>query len=218
MSGTSEQTRRLYRRRARRYDKTFWLLRAAGVSDGKYRRRAVHHLQLGPGDTVVDLGCGTGLNFPHLYEKVGPQGQIVGVDLTDAMLRQAAERVSDEGWNNVTLVEADVADFDFPSNVDGIISTLALTLSPSVDDVIRRGAAALREGGRLALVDLKQPEAWPEWLVRFVAWTQSPFGVSMELADRHPWESVREYLHEVHFAEFYLGAIYVSVGEKATAT
>ena len=214
MSGTSSTTRRLYRKRARRYDRSFWLLRAAGMRDGRYRRRAAKALNLRPGDTVVDLGCGTGLNFPHLLERVGPAGLVVGVDLTDAMLAQAAERVTRAGWRNVTLVESDVADYAFPAELDGIISTLALTLSPAFDDVIRRGALALRDGGRVAIVDLKKPEKWPHWLVRFAAWTQSPFGVSLDLAHRHPWESIRRHLHEVCFREFYHGAMYLSVGEK----
>jgi demethylmenaquinone methyltransferase/2-methoxy-6-polyprenyl-1,4-benzoquinol methylase len=52
------------------------------------RKRAVRALNLQRGDTVVDIGCGTGLNFPLLQGAIGPEGTIVGVDLTDAMLSQ----------------------------------------------------------------------------------------------------------------------------------
>lgn len=206
--------RRLYRRRAPHYDGALRLLRAAGVRDTRYRTRAVEHLELRPGDTAVDLGCGTGLNFSHLLARVGPEGRLIGVDLTDAMLAEATARVAGAGWENVSLVESDFADFEFSTGVAGIVSTFALTLSPAFDDVIRRGAEALRDGGRFAIVDLKEPERWPRWLVRFAAWTQKPFGVSLELARRHPWESIRRHLHEVCYVEFYGGAIYLSVGEK----
>lgn len=214
MTMDTSAIRRLYRRRARRYDGALRLLRAAGVRDASYRSRAVEHLGLRPGDTAIDLGCGTGLNFSHLLARVGSEGRVIGVDLTDAMLAQAAARVDQAGWKNVTLVESDVADVELPAGAGGIISTFALTLSPAFDDVIRRSAAALREGGRLAVVDLKEPERWPRWLVRFAAWTQKPFGVTLELAGRHPWESIRRHLHEVCYVEFYGGAIYLSVGER----
>ena len=73
---------------------------------------------------------------------------------------------------------------------------------------------ALRAGGRLAVLDMKEPESWPSWLVRFAAWLNKPFGVSLQIADRHPWEAVREYLTEVEFREYYFGVLYLCVGEK----
>jgi len=161
----------------------------------------------------VDLGCGTGLNFEHLQRVVGSAGTVVGVDLTDAMLAQARRRVEAAGWRNVELVQADLATYTIPRGVDGILSTLALTLVPEYDAVVERASLALRPGGRLAVFDLRRPDGWPEVLVRLAAWLNSPYGVSLELADRHPWESVQRYLTEVEYREFYLGAVYLSVGE-----
>ena len=65
----------------------------------------------------------------------------------------------------------------------------------------------------MAIVDLKDPAGWPRWLVRLAAWLNRPYGVSLELAERHPWESVRRYLDELVFEEMYFGALYLSVGE-----
>jgi len=62
------------------------------------------------GDTVIDMACGTGLNFSLLQKAVGPGGRIVGVDLTDAMLARAQDRIKANGWSNVSLVQADAAD------------------------------------------------------------------------------------------------------------
>lgn len=70
------------------------------------------------GDLVVDIGCGTGLNFPWLQEAVGPQGSIIGVDLTNAMLEQARLRVAKEGWKNIELVQADAASYAFPAQIE----------------------------------------------------------------------------------------------------
>ena len=67
-------------------------------------------------------GCGTGRNFPWLERAVTAAGHIVGVDLTDAMLREARHRVETAGWANVNLVESDVADYELPGNIGGVAS------------------------------------------------------------------------------------------------
>jgi len=90
-------TQSFYGRWARVYD---WVATAPGVES--WRTRAVGALDLDPGDTVVEMGCGTGANVPHLREAVGPEGRVVGVDLTRGMLRRARERVDEkfatEAW------------------------------------------------------------------------------------------------------------------------
>lgn len=206
-----------YRRRAARYDRTARLYRLLGFREGAWRRLAVQTLRLSPGDTVVDMGCGTGLNFPLLEERVGPAGRIVGVDLTDAMLEKARDRVDREGWANVELVRSDAADYAFPAGVDGILSTCALTLVPEYDDVIARGCDALRPGGRLAVFDLKEPACWPEWAIRAYVAISRPFAVTRDLGERKPWESIARRFPVHAMVELYGGAAYVAVGEKEGA-
>lgn len=213
MALNKAETRDLYRRRAVHYDLVVRLYGLVGVRIDRYRKRAVEALALRPGDAVVDLGCGTGLNFPFLVRAVGPDGRVIGVDLTDAMLDQAARRVDEAGWDNVELVHADMTSYAFPDGVGGVLSTLALTLVPDYDAIIRTAARALRPGGRLAVFDMKRPEGWPEPLVRLVAWLNRPYGVSLDLAQRRPWESIRRSLHQVVFQELYGGMLYLSVGE-----
>ena len=209
-----QETRNLYRKRARSYDLSLWFFRLAGFHMDWYRRLTVDALSLKAGDTVVDLGCGTGLNFPYLEAAVGKEGRIIGVDLTDAMLIQAQKRVNVAGWQNVDLIQTDLAEYSFPNGIAGILSTFAITLVPEYDGVICRGAEALEPNGHLAVFDFKEPDNWPEWLVRFAAWLNKPYGVSLDLADRHPWEAVKENFQEVIFREFYFGALYLSVGQK----
>lgn len=213
MALTTSETRDLYRRRARSYDRAVWLYRLVGVRLSKYRRLAVEALSLKPGDTVVEIGCGTGLNFPLLEERIGPDGRIIGVDLTDAMLEQAGHRVRAAGWHNVQLVHSDADAYRFPADVAGVLATFTITLIPRYDDVIRRAAEALRPGGRLVVFDIKKPEGWPLWLVRLAAWLNKPFGVSLALAERHPWVPVKRHSAEVSFKTFYFGVLYLSVGE-----
>lgn len=204
----------IYRERAGRYDRTarlYWLI---GFAYDRYRRRAIDALGLEPGDTVVDLACGTGLNFRRIEEWIGPAGRLIGVDLTDAMLDRARERVEREGWANVELVQSDAAAYVFPEGVDGVLSTAAITLVPEYDAVIRRAAAALAPGGRLSIFDFKEPEGVPEPFVRFMVAISRPFGVSRDLGERHPWESVARWLPDHTMTELYGGFAYVITGRK----
>ena len=215
---TRSQTRALYRRRAPHYDRLVGLYRLAGrltgVDVSTYRRRAVEALNVSQGDTVVDLGCGTGQNFPWLERAVNASGRIVGVDLTDAMLLEARYRVESAGWANVELVESDAAVYAFPGDVAGVLSTFAMTMVDDYDGVIRRAADALRPKGHLVIFEMKRPDEWPEWIVRFGAWLNRPFGVSPDYAERTPWKSVRRHLDEVFYEEFFAGAFYLCVGQR----
>src|SRR6266700_5313813 len=124
---TRERLIETYRKKAKHYDIPSRLYPAPGYPQRTQRLRAVQALGLRTGDTVIDMACGTGLNFPLIEEVIGPDGRIVGVDLTDAMLARAQDRIEKNGWSNISLVQADAADFDFPTDVDAILSTYALT-------------------------------------------------------------------------------------------
>jgi demethylmenaquinone methyltransferase/2-methoxy-6-polyprenyl-1,4-benzoquinol methylase len=208
----------LYRARAGNYDFTANLYYLVGYPEWAHRRRAVNALALESGTIVVEIGCGTGLNFSLLQQAVGPTGKIVGVDLTDAMLRQARQRVRDRGWNNVELVHSDALRYDFAPGVDGIISTYALSLIPECDEVICRGAQALRPGGRWVVLDLKLPDRWPEWLSSLLLPLVRPFAVTDEWLARRPWETIKwavdDCLTHVSLTEMYLGLAYLLSGVR----
>jgi ubiquinone/menaquinone biosynthesis C-methylase UbiE len=205
----------LYRLRSRHYDITANLYYLIGFREQAYRKEAVKALNLHPGDTVVEIGCGTGLNFPLLQSVVGPAGKIVGVDLTDAMLDQARKRIEKEGWSNVELVHSDAAEFRFPPNLGGVISTFALTLVQEFDVVIRNGCAALAPGGKWVVLDFRFPSSRIAALfVPFLIFLTKPFGVRRELAECHPWESIGKYVGNVSVTEFYFGFTYIAEGKK----
>src|SRR4030042_293281 len=75
------------------------------VSAG-YRALAVERLALQPGETVIDLGCGTGLSLPLLAAAVGEQGRVIGLDASPDMLALSRRRIEAGGWRNIELVEA----------------------------------------------------------------------------------------------------------------
>ncbi|MBZ0292064.1 MAG: methyltransferase domain-containing protein [Anaerolineae bacterium] len=209
-----------YRKRARNYDFTANLYYLIGFREWAYRKRAVAALNLSPGDTVVELGCGTGLNFALLQKAVGSTGKIIGVDLTDAMLSQARKRVAEQGWNNVELIQSDAAQYAFPPQVDGILSTFALSLVPEPDKVIESGAAALRPGKRWVVLDLKMPSNWLRHLTPIILPIVRPFAVTEALIDRQPWTIIRQTMEDqlshVQFDNLYLGFAFMISGQRAT--
>ncbi|WP_426516351.1 class I SAM-dependent methyltransferase [Diaminobutyricibacter sp. McL0618] len=213
---TRERLIETYRKKARHYDVTSRLYPAPGYPQRSQRLCVVRTLGLREGDTVVDIACGTGLNFPLIEEAIGPGGRIVGVDLTDAMLARAGDRVEANGWGNVSLVQADAAAFDFPADVDAILSTYALTQVPGCAQVIAHGAAALSAGGRWVVLDLKIPDRTPVWLSRLGV-AVVPTSASLdEWVMRRPWETIRaamqDELADPSWAELCFGTAFLAAG------
>jgi demethylmenaquinone methyltransferase/2-methoxy-6-polyprenyl-1,4-benzoquinol methylase len=213
---------RTYRKNAKHYDITSRLYPVPGYPQQAQRRRAVQALGLGPGDSVIDIACGTGLNFPLIEEVIGPDGRIVGVDLTDAMLAQAQDRIETNGWRNISLVLADAADFSFPTEVDAILSTYALSQVPECAEVIAHGAEALSAGGRWVVLDLKIPHNTPRWLTQAGIATVGRFGSLEEWIARRPWEAIRaamqEELADLSWTELCFGTAFLATGSRGPTT
>ena len=207
-----------YRKKAKHYDFTSQLYPAPGYPHRAHRRKAVRALGLRPGHTVVDIACGTGLNFALIEQAIGPEGRIVGVDLTDAMLAQAQHRTEVNGWTNVSLVQADAAVFDFPSGIDAILSTYALTQVPDCGEVIARGAEALTGGGRWAVLDIKAPDYAPQWLAHLGTAVARRHGSADAWMARRPWEAIRaamqDSLADPSWTELVFGTAFLAAGSR----
>jgi len=145
---TVAETQSAYGRWARAYD---WVCRLLPGLDG-LRADAVAALDLAPGDTVVDLGCGTGANLPHLREAVGPTGTVIGVDLTPGMLTRAERRVGGQGWRNVNLVVGDAARPPV-ADVDGVLGSFVVGMLPDPGAAVRAWLECLPPGGRVAVLE-----------------------------------------------------------------
>jgi phosphatidylethanolamine/phosphatidyl-N-methylethanolamine N-methyltransferase len=136
-SSSAASVQSFYGRWATLYD---WLARfTPGI--GRLRREAVAALDLDPGDTVLDLGCGTGANLPYLREAVGPGGTVVGVDLTRGMLARARDLVADRGWANVHVVQGDARELPFYSGVaggvDGVLASFVVGMLADPASAVR---------------------------------------------------------------------------------
>jgi ubiquinone/menaquinone biosynthesis C-methylase UbiE len=119
---------------------------------------------------------------------------------------------------NVELVKSDAAAYVFPSAVDAILSTFALTLVPQFDEVIRNGALALLPGKRFVILDFKRPSGWfmnklAPLLAKLLT---GPFGGALDMASRKPWQSLEKHLALIEFTSLYLGGAYIAEGEKTS--
>jgi ubiquinone/menaquinone biosynthesis C-methylase UbiE len=213
---TQERLIETYRKKAKHFDIVSRLYPVPGYPQRTQCRRAVQALRLRPGGTVVDIACGTGQNFPLIEQEIGPDGRIIGVDLTDAMLAQAQRRIEHKGWSNVSLVQADAAHYAFPAEVDAILSTYALSHVPECGDVIAHGAEALARGGRWVVLDLKAPDNPPRLLVQLGTALGRRFGSTDEWLARRPWEGIRaamqDALGDLLWSELCFGTAFLAAG------
>lgn len=208
-----------YRKRAANYDFTANLYYLFGYREWAYRRMAVKALKLQPGDTVLELACGTGINFPLFQHYIGSEGKIIGVDLTDAMLEQAKKRVANQGWKNVTLLHHDASTYQIPSNVNAVFSSYALSIFPDTQQVLMNIANSLAPSGRLTLIELQIPKFWPSWIASAAVVLMKPFAVTQEWVALRPWETISSTINEefdnVEVSEHFFGLTYIISGEKS---
>src|SRR5688572_7249293 len=144
----------------------------------------VRHANLHPGDDVVDLGSGGGIDCLLAARAVGPSGSVVGIDFLGEMVDRATQAAAAARLSNVRFVEGLIEALPLPdSSADVVISNGVVNLSPRKVRVLAEAFRVLRPGGRLAIVDLVlEHDLPPEIQTHPAAWAGCLSGALSEIA------------------------------------
>jgi SAM-dependent methyltransferase len=171
------------------------------------------------GSVVLDVGCGTGLNFVGLEEAIGPRGRLIGIDLSSDMLSRAHERVQRHGWQNVTLLEAAGQDAAIPVAADA-------ALLSAVHGILRAPAALanvvghVRPGGRVVAAGPKWAPWWQPGSLALNSWAwllNRRYVTTFEGFDA-PWSHLDRLLPHLAVEELFFGTGFIAVGTRPVAS
>lgn len=197
----------------------------------RYRERVVALLGNVDGKTVIDVGCGTGRNFPLLVKAVGPRGRVIGLDCSAGMLAQAERRVARHGWRNVELVHGDAVDLGgVEEPVDAVLSVWCYGTVYDLARALRRATDVVSPGGRLAIMTFVRasPERGPlRWLYPFYRLAVRCAGLdpardfdnaALEARWQEGREILRGLLSDLHEETYLRGAGLIIAGRKPLQT
>ena len=119
---------------------------------GRWRRAAADALELSPGDTVVEMGCGSGANLPYLRRRVGPEGRVIGVDLTPELLARAGDRSPDAALLRGDATRPPVEE----GEADAVLGTFVTGMFADPASVVEGWCSLC--SGRVALMDLSSTD------------------------------------------------------------
>jgi arsenite methyltransferase len=198
-----------YRTKAAGYD-------ASAAFTMGLRQRTIDCLRLQPGQTVLDVGAGTGLSYALLCEGVGTEGRVLAFEQSPDMFAQASERVTAHGWSNVWHTQAAAESVQLPVQADAVLFNYTHDISRT-PEAIANIMRQTKPGARIAMAGMK---FFPWWTgpLNLVAWAKNrPYNV--KAADLwHPWSIVAGYCEPFSVTATQWGMGYIARGIKRSDT
>lgn len=173
------------------------------------RRCAIERLAPPSGACVLDLGCGTGLSFDLLTERVGPQGRIVGVEQSPDMLDKARQRIERRRWSHVLLLNAPVETARIPVVADAALFHFThdiLRHPEAIGNVLKH----LKPGSPVVATGLQWSVPW-DWLSNSFVWMAALYSVSSLEGLEQPWRLLAQALGPMEVTR--MGGIYIASGK-----
>jgi demethylmenaquinone methyltransferase/2-methoxy-6-polyprenyl-1,4-benzoquinol methylase len=192
-----------YAERARSYQRDTAAFQA-------YRHAVVEALPLRHGQVVLDVGCGTGLCCGLLREKVGPAGEVVGIEESPEMAAVAREHIAGEGWENVTVVQAPAEDAELGVTADAALFCAVHDILQSTD-ALENVMTTLRPGAWVAAGGGKWAAPMMIALNSMVSMLHAPYVRSFSGFDR-PWRHLAQMVEYVEVRELAFGSGYIMTG------
>ncbi|MCA9886244.1 MAG: methyltransferase domain-containing protein [Anaerolineae bacterium] len=195
---------------------------------GPVRQQAINAIDLQPGDTVLDLFCGTGVNFEHLLPLIGDSGRIIAVDGSEGMLEKARARTAKQGWDpeqiqlyqqNLLELDADFIQEHIPSDKTlKVLITLGVAGTPEWTHFWDTLFATVPEQTPFVTMDVKcAPHSLSAYTIGFLGSGR----IGADIGKLRPWEMLKarctDY-HEQEYAAFRLlrSSVIVASGKKPT--
>lgn len=189
---------------------TGWLTR-------RLRATAIERLALQPGDRVLDVGCGTGSNFPYLVEQVGLAGEVVGVEISPKMASIAQQLIAREQWPNVTVMIEAAQTAPLPGEFDVLLLFAAHEVVTS-EQALENLFAHLKPGGRVLTFGAKVTSNRFGWLTnRFFRLVSKVWLPVSPAIDTEPWQLLSRRIPELQVEERVGGALYMAWGKFRSA-
>ena len=175
-----------------------------------YRRAVVEALPLRSGEVVLDVGCGTGLCCGLLRDKVGPEGGVVGIEESPEMAALARDHIASEGWDNVTVVQAQAEDAEIGLTADAALFCAVHDILQS-PGALRNVMASLCPGAWVAAGGGKWAAPVMMAVNSMVRMLHAPYVRSFSGFDR-PWRYLEHLVEDVQVREMAFGGGYVMTG------
>jgi ubiquinone/menaquinone biosynthesis C-methylase UbiE len=184
----------------------------------KYKNLAFKESSLKQGDRVLVFCCGSGLDFPHILEKIGEKGKITGIDFSADMLKIAQKRITKNNWTNIKLVEADVTELssEIDNNFDVGICTLGISIIPEYFKAYHNLLSRVKQDGEIIIGDAQFASGWQAFFNPIIIFMGKRYGATQE-GHKNSLElckHMKKDLSEVSKRDFFMKTYFYCIGKK----